>query len=261
MKSSRTDLGISTDRVTRIMRPSAFGMRTSLPLFLRWCDRTNPLPNRVIEAPAVEQTQAVFVGQPWAPSGDANQPFDFCANIERLLHDIVLRSPSFRHIQVPRILISVTQARSDDRHGLQARVTPLRFPHGELTRKRYGVTYHVQRYFLNDHEFLYVLTFCLPRFLDQSFDQKCITLFHELYHFHPKFNGDLRRFDGRYHFHSRRQREYDKEMVQYAREYMASNPDKSLSDFLRLDFAQLRARHGAVTGVIVPKPKIIPLLR
>jgi len=32
-----------------------------------------------------------------------------------------------------------------------------------------------------------------------------------------------------------------------------------LHAFLRLDFAQLEARHGSILGVIVPRPKIIPL--
>ncbi len=49
---------------------------------------------------------------------------------------------------------------------------------------------------------LYLVTFCLPRFLDQDFDDKFITLFHELYHISPRFEGDLRRHEGRCALHS-----------------------------------------------------------
>jgi hypothetical protein len=48
-------------------------------------------------------------------------------------------------------------------------------------------------------------------------------------------------------------------MSHLARAYLASNPDPALLAFLRLDFAQLLARHGSVVGVVVPRPKVIPL--
>ncbi len=54
-----------------------------------------------------------------------------------------------------------------------------------------GRYYQVQRYFVDGHEMLYVMAFCMPRFLDQSFEDKLITLFHELYHINPRFDGDL----------------------------------------------------------------------
>jgi predicted metallopeptidase len=154
----------------------------------------------------------------------------------------------------------VTQARGHQIYGLQVRVTPLRFAKGALVRRRRGVPYHIQRFFLGEHEFLYLLTFCLPRFLDQDFDQKLVTLFHELYHIGPAFDGDLRRHNGRYHYHSHSQKDYDKRMIGYAREYLASKPDPSIHAFLRMEFTQLQERHGAVTGVVVPRPKMIPLV-
>jgi hypothetical protein len=242
------------------MRQSSRKKPAALPLILRWHEPANPFPVRVIRSTTASRPSPLFVGRPWAETEGRDQPFDFTAAVQRLLTDMIMRCPDFQHIQVPRILVSLTQARGGRWHGLQARVTPLRFPRGELTRQRRGVTYHIQRYFLDAQEFLYVLTFCLPRFQNQSFDQKFITLFHELYHIHPEFNGDLRRHKGRYQFHTRRQRDYNLGMVQYAREYLAGNPDPMLSDFLRMDFAQLQARHGSVTGIVVPRPKIIPLI-
>jgi hypothetical protein len=121
------------------------------------------------------------------------------------------------------------------------------------------VTYQVQRYFVDSRDILYLVTFCLPRFLDLDFDEKFVTLFHELYHISPAFDGDLRRHDGRYSVHSHSQRLYDEHMAHLARAYLNDGADPNLHGFLRLDFAQLQCRHGSVVGVMVPRPKIIPL--
>ncbi|MCI0685166.1 MAG: hypothetical protein L0Y71_23965 [Gemmataceae bacterium] len=227
-------------------------------LVLRWRSGRRPLPVRVIET-ARAGAASWATGQPWHDTGPANQPFDFCRHMRELLEDIVARTPEFKGLDVARILVSATQARNGRRHGLQARVTPLRFQYGQITRQRQCATYQVQRYFLDDHEFLYVLTFCLPRFLDQEFDDKLITLFHELHHIDPDFNGDLRRHAGRCQLHSTSRRQYDRHMAELARAYLMCKPDARLHAFLRLNFSQLRQRHGAVTAIAVPRPKIIPV--
>ena len=231
------------------------------PLILRWQEPHDPLPRRVIQAMGRQSSLPWFATQSAASNGQrSDEPFDFCVHVQRLVMDIARRCPDFRHLEVPRILVSVTQARAGSKYGLQARVTPLRFAKGHLVRQRRGVPFHIQRYFLGDHEFLYLMTFCLPRYLDQEFDQKFVTLFHELYHISPAFDGDLRRHEGRYQFHSHSQRDYDHHMAHCARDYLASGSDPNLHGFLRMSFAQLQQRHGTVTGIVVPRPKIIPLI-
>jgi hypothetical protein len=197
---------------------------------------------------------------PWFDSGPLAQPFDFCGRIRRLLEDIVCRCPELAHVQVPRILVGVTQARSARPRGLQARVAALRFPGGELTRQHGNVTYQVQRYFVGEHEFLYLLTFCLPRFLDQEFSEKLVTLMHELYHIGPTCDGYLRQHAGRYQLHTHSKCAYDRRMADLARAYLATKPDPALHAFLRLNFAQLQQRHGTVLAVVVPRPMIVPIL-
>ena len=61
---------------------------------------------------------------------------------------------------------------------------------------------------------LYLVTFCLPRFLDRPFNDKFVTLFHELYHIGPAFDGDLRRHEGRCAIHTHSKRRYDAHMAQ-----------------------------------------------
>lgn len=198
---------------------------------------------------------------PWFPTGTPGEPFRFCQAMERLVRAICTGCDELAHIQTDRLLFSVCQARSNDRHGLQARVTPLRFPGGTLEMKRRGTTYTVQRHVVNGTEKLYQVTFCLPRFQNQTFDEKMITIFHELYHIGQKCDGDLRRLGGRCHAHSHSQRHYDAHMAALARFWLATRPDQTLYNFLRLDFWQLQARHGSVLGVFVPRPRLIPLVQ
>jgi len=229
-----------------------------LPLEYRYRDPERPLPTRTVQGPP----RALLPweeAKPWLVSGPAEHAFDFAGHVRGLIADIAARCQELRHVQEARILLATTQARKGQAHGLQARVTPLRFAGGALTRQRRGTTYQVQRYFLGEREFLYHMTFCLPRFLDQDFDDKLVTVFHEMYHIHPECNGDLRRHDGRYHVHSHSQHGYDAKMADLARGYLATRPPEAVYGFLRLNFAQLCKRHGSVAGVVVPRPRIIPV--
>ncbi len=206
-------------------------------------------------APAVQSLEMPS----YYPSGTLGEAFDFSGKMRALIDDISRRSPEFAHLRVPQILVTITSARGPRSFGLQARVTPLRFARGELLRYRRGVPFQVQRYFANGTEFLYIVAFCLPRFLNQDFDDKLITIFHELYHIGEKFDGDLRRLEGRYQLHTHCQKEYDQRMAHFARAYLNSHPNPALLGFLRLNFDQLVHRHGAIRGVVVPRPRIIPL--
>jgi hypothetical protein len=246
--------------VSTVVRQEGQTTAAVLPLVLSWARDHNPLPVRPVRQPGRPRGRAPgAAAPPWHQTGPADRPFDFCGHVRRLCEDVARRCPELAHIDAARLLIAMTQARSGRRHGLQARVTPLRFRAGRLTRQRRGVAYQVQRYLVDDCDMLYLVTFCLPRFLDQDFDDKFVTLFHELFHISPAFDGDLRRHDGRYDLHSRSKKEYDRYMAQLARAYLAAKPDPALYGFLRLNFAQLQQRHGSVAAVVVPRPKLIPV--
>jgi hypothetical protein len=243
-----------------VARSTLWADRPSLPLILRWQGPDRPLPVRPVRLPHRARPRAVGLeAPPWLDTGPAGEPFDFCAHVRRLCADVVRHCPELAHVDVSRLLFGVTQARSGRKYGLQARVTPLRFRGGELTRRRRGTWYQVQRYVVDGVEMLYLVTFCLPRFLDQEFDDKMMTLFHELYHISPAFEGDLRRLGGRYDVHSHSKRAYDAYMADLARAYLGNGASKSLHAFLRLDFAQLAHRHGSVVGVVVPRPRLLPV--
>jgi predicted metallopeptidase len=189
------------------------------------------------------------------------EPFDFSRAMYRLCQDVVSRLEPLRHIRMPNVAVTFAQTRSRVAHGLQAKLTPMRFEDGELTTRRYGRQWTVQRLYHGEHEVLYILTFYLPRFLEHSFREKMITVVHELYHISPEFNGDIRRLGGRYHVHSHSQKEYDRQCEGMAEEYLRRRPSPAAYEFLKMDFRTLHARHGGVVGLRVPIPKLIPLSR
>ncbi len=187
------------------------------------------------------------------------RPFDFTHAMLRLCDDVTCRLDEFLHIDMSQVLVTFAQARRKVRHGLQAKLTPMRFEGGSLTTRRHGRTWTVQRLYQNDREMFYILTFYLPRFLDQSFHEKMITVLHELYHISPRFDGDIRRMEGRYHVHSHSQSEYDRHMEVLVAQYLQAEPPEDLYRFLRSDFRTLHRQHCGVVGLQVPIPKLIPV--
>jgi hypothetical protein len=192
-------------------------------------------------------------------TGAEEQPFDFCGHMQRLAVAVVAHSPQFAHVDVNRVLFATTLARTVRRHGLHARVTPLRFRGGGMIQRYGRQHYQVQRFVVDGREMLYIMAFCLPRFLNLSFDEKFVTLFHELYHIGPAFDGDLRRHHGRCHIHTHSKKGYDAHMGHFARAYLSNGAEEELHAFLRLNFGQLRQKHGAIVGVKVPRPRLIPV--
>ncbi len=202
-----------------------------------------------------------FDSPPWLQTGAKENPFDFSGRMLDLIDDISNVCPEFFHLNANKILVTITRARNFRLHGLQARVTPMRFEGGNLHCKRGSRTYEVQRYYVNEREIYYLVTFCMPRFQDQTLENKLVTVFHELYHINPQFDGDLRRHQGRCAWHTHSKKSYDAQMLQLARDYVYRTTKPFLHDFLRVDCSQLVYKHGGLNGMVVPLPRLVPLVR
>jgi len=228
-------------------------MPLKLPLMYAW-DASSPPPRVAIRL--CERRTVRVVDDETATSAE---PFDFSRAMTALCADVLARTPDLGHVDLSRTLVTITTARNGRRHGLQARVTPLRFLGGALTTVHRGRAYQVQRVFVERREILYLVTFVLPRFLNRDFDDKLVTVFHELYHISPEFDGDLRRHAGRYCAHTGSQKKYDAHMAKLANAYLRDGANAACYAFLRYSFAQLCRRHGAVTGLHLPRPKLVPV--
>jgi predicted metallopeptidase len=229
---------------------------TVLPTCYAW-ESPDEVPSAAV-APTRRTPLTLAEPPPWLDTGSSAEPFHFSRAMRSLCDDVVSHCPAFGKLDLSRVLFTFTQARKGVPHGLQARVTPLRFKHGSETTRRRGRDYRVQRYLVGETELLYLIDFCLPRYLDRTFEDKFVTLFHELYHLSPECDGDLRRHGGRYEFHTGSQKQYDRLMCALVRDYLSVGANPSRYDFLRLTFDQLRLRHGSVVGYRVPRPKVIP---
>lgn len=185
--------------------------------------------------------------------------FDFCEAMSSLCCDVCERHREFRHIDMGQVLVSVAQTRSPSKYGRQAKLTPLRFANGRRVEKRGEKVWAVQRLWHAGREMRYLLTFYLPRFQDQTYSEKLVTIFHELYHIHPEFTGDVRRFPGACYLHSESQLEYDRRMARYVRQYLRMAVDPNHRAFLKTGFRGLERKQGRVVGLRVPIPRVFPV--
>ncbi len=186
--------------------------------------------------------------------------FDFTRAMRHLCEDIVVRSPDLSHVDLRRVAISMCRTRHTGSHGTYASLTPLRFESGATQKKLRGRKYGVERVWdESGEEFLYILSFYVPRFLNTSLEEKLSTVFHELWHISQEFDGDLRRFEGRYYAHGSSQRDYDAKMNKLAQRWLSLGPPEHLYDFLAPSFDELAEEYGKVVGTHWPTPRLIPL--
>ena len=183
--------------------------------------------------------------------------FDYTDAMDSLIRHITANCPALAHIQPDRIVISYIRTRSPGAHGIYASVQPLTFEGGSPTTKRRGRVYEMPKVVHEGKEILYVVYFALPRFANLSFDDKLTTIFHELYHIGPKFDGDIRRFRGKYFAHGKSRKQFNEPVRKLADAYMRVPGAEEHIEFVRMSFDELQARFGAVTGTRVrpPKPK------
>ena len=136
----------------------------------------------------------------------------------------------------------------------------MRFADGRPVEKRRG-RYYKSQVLLDVHgtEMLYILSFCLPRFMDVDLREKLTTVLHELWHIGPQFDGDIRRHEGRCYAHSGSKRNYDREMEKMVEDWLACRPPLELYQFLEYDFAQLQRIYGRVYGVRYARPRMLPV--
>lgn len=227
---------------------------------LDWESCRKPIPQVYFQPFSEDPSRkAGFQSPPWLQTGPEVAPFDFSKSMLALIVDISTISKEFYHLDPEKILVTVIRARNHQKHGLQARVTPMRFEDGNLQCRRGNRFYEVQRYFVDGREIFYLVTFCLPRFQNQTLEGKLVTIFHELFHISPFFDGDLRRHPGRCSWHSHNKKEYDAQMSVLARDYLSKTSNPALHDFLRLDFSQLVFKHQGMCGLVVPVPRLLPL--
>jgi predicted metallopeptidase len=182
------------------------------------------------------------------------------SELERLIADIAGRVEEFSHIDPRLILVCVSSTRGGGVHGTYAKIHPLRFENGARAKTiRRGIRkydYEMPTITHRGADMLYVVYFLIPRFLNLPFREKLVTLFHELFHISPEFNGDIRRFPGKNYAHGSSTKRYNAYMAKLVDTYLERQETKKLTAFLEGDMAEIRERYKAIVGRKMVAPQI-----
>ena len=201
---------------------------------------------------------------------------NYTERISLLIEDVVKRVPTLRYIDPARLLVFARFGRSQA-DGAYATCHCLTLPSSEpgyyfWRDRRSGAITRRSEWFITKSPTVqlgaksidYLISFCLPRFCDQSFARsrkhslypeaepwvaKLDTIVHELYHVDPTGCGIRRilRSDGSVSIHAHSP-EFFVDVARMVQAYLATGPDPAVYDFLREDFAGLTAKHGGVVG-------------
>lgn len=183
---------------------------------------------------------------------------NFDLAMQNLIEDIVENCDYFNHVDLGRVIISAKSSKTSGLDGVYAQIFPLRYRNGAYSGiERIGKRlerYRMDPIYRERREMLYILYFYLPRFLNLSFLEKTTTIFHELYHISPEFNGDLRRFPGKNFMHGSSLGKYDSLMTALARDYLFRTSNLEKSDFLRFGSRSIQKRYGKLKYTQIPEP-------
>ena len=192
------------------------------------------------------------------------QTLNLTAELERLIAHIAATHEEFRHLEPERLLVCVSSTRGGGVHGAYAKIHPLRFEGGltstQVRRGRRSYLCTMPTITHRDQEMLYLIYFLVPRFLNLTLREKLITIFHELYHISPAFDGDIRRFPGRNFAHGSSCRRYNALMGRFVDEYLAMPGVAEQVDFLKGNQVEMRARYRSIVGrkMAAPRLKLTP---
>ena len=201
---------------------------------------------------------------------------NYTERISLLMEDIVARVPTLSFIDTRRVLVFARAGRTGT-DGAYATCHCISLPPsepgyyfwrdrdtGELTRRSEWFVTKSPEMLVAGHPIDYMMSFTLPRFCDQSLSRsrkhvhyagqpdwvaKLDTIVHELYHIDPTRPGIRRmeKADGTFspNCHGRR---FFEDVVGMVKQYIASNPDPAVYDFLKYSFDELTASHGGIVG-------------
>jgi hypothetical protein len=202
---------------------------------------------------------------------------NYTERISLLMQDVIERTPRLSFIDLSEVVVFGRFGRSDA-EGAFATCHCLTLPEsepgyyfwrdritGELTRRSEWFITKSPEVRVGVNRIKYLISFVLPRFCDQTLERsrkadlypagtpgwiaKLDTIVHELYHIDPERGGIRRmeRADGTASAHCHGQH-FFRQVVSMVKQYLATNPNPEVYDFLRHDFTELQGRFGGVVG-------------
>jgi hypothetical protein len=204
---------------------------------------------------------------------------NYTQRIERLMQDIVSRTPTLGYIDLREVLVFGRFGRPGV-DGAFATCHCLTLPEtepgyffwrdretGELTRRSEWFVTKTPEVSVGGTRIKYLISFVLPRFCNQRLERswkaelyegpsrydswvaKLDTIVHELYHIDPAAGG-IRQFahaGGRRAARTHAPQFYE-DVAGMTRAYLRTRPDPALLEFLRWDFEALQSHYGGVAA-------------
>jgi len=204
---------------------------------------------------------------------------NYTERIQRLMQDVVSRTPALGFIDLREVLVFGRFGRPGA-DGAFATCHCLTLPEtepgyyfwkdretGELTRRSEWFVTKTPEVTVAGTRIKYLISFVLPRFCEQSLARswkaelygaprrydpwvaKLDTIVHELYHIDPTAGG-IRQFahaDGRRATRTHAPEFYE-DVAAMTRAYLESDADRELIEFLKCDFSELQSHYGGVAA-------------
>jgi hypothetical protein len=200
----------------------------------------------------------------------------YTERIWNLMADVATRVPTLQFLDLNKVLVFARAGRVHA-EGPYATCHCLSLPESEpgyyyWRDRRTGLLTRRSEWFVTKSPLVrigtadidYMVSFALPRFCDQKLARspkqkhylgyenwitKLDTIVHELYHIDPSGTGIRRmeRADGSASAHCHGQH-FFKQVVTMVKQYLASNPNPEVYEFLKHDFSELTSRFGGVVG-------------
>ena len=176
-----------------------------------------------------------------------------------VIADISYNVEEFSYIDPEEITVNFKKAREGLNEEVWAEICGLSDGDCGSVQQKEG---RVEMYFysnsllFNGTPVKYIIDFYVPVFFNLTFKEKLITIFHELYHISPRFDGDLRLFKGKAYKHGPSMERYDKYMEFLVDKYLEKSPNAT--EFLKSNADELAQKVRETKTPRIPKPE--PLL-
>ena len=158
---------------------------------------------------------------------------NYISSLNGLIKDITEKVGELSYIDAEQVAVGFKRSRESVSEEVWAEISGIEDEYNGTIQRREG---RIEKYFapktilMNGIPIKYVVDFYVPVFFGLTFKLKLLTVFHELYHINPKFDGNLRFFKGKGYKHGPSLEKYDKYMDYLVDKYLKMDP--SATEFL-----------------------------
>jgi len=183
----------------------------------------------------------------------------YLSAVEGLITDIAETVEELAYIEPDQIAVNFKRSRDGLSEEVLAETTGLSDSNFGSIQKKEGriEKFLASKTMLKDGiPIKYSVDLYIPAFFNLKFKEKLLTIFHELYHIHPKFDGELRMFKGKGYKHGSSMERYDKYMEYLVEKYTDREPEAA--EFLKKDHEKISPLLATykIPRVVKPEPSL-----